>query len=45
VVFKAEEPAMTLAHSKVFMPMRKRVQGYVMSPLGNHRFVNVDVTD
>ena len=45
VVFKAEEPAMTIAHSKVFMPMNKRVQGYVMSPLGNHRFVNVDVTD
>lgn len=45
VVFKADEPALTLAHSKVFMPMKKRVQGYVMSPLGNHRFVNVDVTD
>jgi dipeptide transport system substrate-binding protein len=45
VIFKAEEPAMTLAHSKVFMPMNKKVQGYVMSPLGNHRFVNVDVTE
>ena len=45
VIFKAEEPAMTLAHSKVFMPMNKKVQNYVMSPLGNHRFVNVDVTE
>ena len=26
VVFKAEEPGMTLAHSKVFMPMHKRVR-------------------
>ncbi len=45
VIFKQEEPAMTIAHSKVFMPMNKKVQGYVMSPLGNHRFVNVDVTE
>ena len=45
VVFKAEEPALTLAHSKVFMPMNKKVLGYVMSPLGNHSFVNVDVAE
>ena len=34
VVFKAEEPAMTLAHSKVFMPMRKRVAGLRHEPAG-----------
>jgi dipeptide transport system substrate-binding protein len=45
VIFKAEEPAMTIAHSKVFMPMNKKVTGYVMSPLGNHRFVNVDIAE
>ena len=45
VVFKREAPWLTIAHSKVIMPMNKRVQGYVMSPLGNHRFVNVDVAE
>ena len=44
-IFKAEEPALTLAHSKVFMPMNKRVQGFTMDPLGIHRFDNVDVTE
>ncbi|MBK8082574.1 MAG: ABC transporter substrate-binding protein [Devosia sp.] len=44
-VFKAEEPAMTLAHSKVFMPMSKKVIGYTMDPLGIHRFDNVDVAE
>jgi dipeptide transport system substrate-binding protein len=44
-IFKAEEPALTLAHSKVFMPMRKRVTGFTMDPLGIHRFDNVDVTE
>ncbi|HWU19721.1 MAG TPA: ABC transporter substrate-binding protein [Devosia sp.] len=44
-VFKAEEPALTLAHSKVFMPMNKRVIGYKMDPLGIHRFEGVDVTE
>jgi dipeptide transport system substrate-binding protein len=45
VLFKAEEPALTLAHSKVFMPMNKRVTGFTMDPLGIHRFDNVDVTE
>ena len=45
VVFKEQEPALTLAHSKVFMPMNKRVQGFSMDPLGIHRFDNVDVTE
>ena len=44
-IFKAEEPAMTLAHSKVFMPMRTKVIGYTMDPLGIHRFDNVDVAE
>ena len=45
VVFKREAPALTLAHSKVFMPMNKRVTGFTMDPLGIHRFDNVDVTE
>jgi dipeptide transport system substrate-binding protein len=44
-IFKAEEPAMTLAHSKVFVPMNKKVIGYTMDPLGIHRFDNVDVAE
>jgi dipeptide transport system substrate-binding protein len=45
VVFKREAPALTIAHSKVFLPMNKRVQGYLMDPLGIHRFDGVDVTE
>lgn len=44
-IFKAEEPAMTIAHSKVFMPMKKTVLNYVMSPLGSHSFKDVDVQE
>jgi dipeptide transport system substrate-binding protein len=45
VVFKREAPWLTIAHSKVFMPMNKKVVGYVMDPLGIHRFDGVDVTE
>ena len=45
MIFKAEEPALTLAHSKVFVPMNKRVTGFVQSPLGDHVFDNVDVAE
>ncbi len=44
-IFKADEPAMTLAHSRVFMPMKKTVTGYAMSPLGNHSFKGVDIAE
>jgi dipeptide transport system substrate-binding protein len=44
-IFKAQAPWATIAHSKVFMPMRKEVSGYVMDPLGIHRFDNVDVAE
>jgi len=44
-IFKAEEPAMTLAHSRVFMPMKKTVLNYKMSPLGNHSFKGVDIEE
>ncbi|HUH76551.1 MAG TPA: ABC transporter substrate-binding protein, partial [Devosia sp.] len=45
VVFKDQEPALTLAHSKVFMPMNKKVLNYIMSPLGTHNFKDVDVAE
>ncbi|HEY0032749.1 MAG TPA: ABC transporter substrate-binding protein [Devosia sp.] len=44
-IFKAEEPALTLAHSRVFMPMKKTVLNYKMSPLGNHSFKGVDIQE
>jgi dipeptide transport system substrate-binding protein len=44
-IFKAEEPAITLAHSRVFMPMKTTVLNYAMSPLGTHSFVGVDVQE
>lgn len=38
-----DAPFFLIAHSVVFMPMRKTVEGYVMSPLGAHDFQNVDL--
>lgn len=45
VVFKREAPWATIAHSVVFMPMSKKVQGYVMDPLGGHWFDGVDLAE
>ena len=44
-VFKREAPWATIAHSVVFMPMRKEVKNYEMSPLGAHRFDGVDIEE
>lgn len=44
-VFKREAPWATIAHSVVFMPMSKKVQGYKMDPLGSHRFDGVDIAE
>jgi dipeptide transport system substrate-binding protein len=43
VVFKEEAPWVTIAHSVVFMPMRKEVVGYKIDPLGGHVFYGVDL--
>ncbi len=43
LVFKREAPWLPLAHSMVFMVLRKEVQGYRMSPFGLHAFRNVDL--
>jgi dipeptide transport system substrate-binding protein len=45
VVFKEQGPWATIAHSIVFMPMRKEVQNYKMDPLGSHRFDGVDIAE
>ena len=45
VVFKEEAPWFTIAHSVVFMPMRKEVVGYKVDPLGGHMFYEVDLKE
>ncbi|MBV9734657.1 MAG: ABC transporter substrate-binding protein [Acidisphaera sp.] len=43
VIMHQEAPFFLIAHSIVYMPMRKEVTGYVMSPLGGHLFNTVDL--
>ena len=38
-------PWLNVAHSTVFEPMRKEVQGYKISPFGAHEFQNVDIAE
>ena len=38
VMFKKEAPWVTIAHSTVFEPIRKEVEGYKVSPFGRHEF-------
>ena len=43
VVFKEQAPWITIAHSIVFKPIRKEVQGFKISPFGHHYFYGVDL--
>ncbi len=43
VVMKEQAPALIVAHSTVFEPVRKEVKGYVVDPLGKHHFDNVSI--
>lgn len=45
VIFKEQAPWATIAHSVAFTPMSKAVQGYLMDPLGSHRFDGVDIAE
>ena len=45
VLFKEQAPWNTLAHSTVFVPMSAKVTGFKMSPLGDYRFEEVDITE
>ncbi len=42
-VVKQQAPWATIAHSVVFMPMRKEVTGYKINPFGGHGFYGVDL--
>jgi ABC-type transport system substrate-binding protein len=41
VIFKRERPWITMAHSSVYIPLRKDVQGFVMASNGSVDFENV----
>jgi dipeptide transport system substrate-binding protein len=45
VVFKEEAPWVTIAHSVVYEPVRKEVEGYKVSPFGVHVFYGVDLKE
>ena len=45
VVFKREAPWATLDHSLAVVPMRKEVEGFVQSPLGDYDFKGVDLVE
>ncbi|MBB3233428.1 ABC transporter substrate-binding protein [Phyllobacterium endophyticum] len=45
VVFKKEAPWATLDHSISLVPMRKGVEGFHQSPLGDFAFDGVDITE
>jgi len=43
VIFKEQSPWATIAHSIVFEPVRKEVDGYLIDPFGGHIFYGVDL--
>ncbi len=43
VIMHEDAPFFLIAHSVAFQPLRKNVVGYVMSPLGQHVFDQVDL--
>jgi dipeptide transport system substrate-binding protein len=43
VIFKQQVPFTPIAHSIVSLPVSKRVEGLVFSPLGSHRFDGVSL--
>jgi dipeptide transport system substrate-binding protein len=43
VVMHDQAPFFLIAHSVVFLPLSTRVIGFKMSPLGDHRFDQVDI--
>ncbi|MEO5321688.1 ABC transporter substrate-binding protein [Mesorhizobium sp. CC13] len=45
VVFKKDAPWATLDHSLSVVPMRKGVEGFVQSPLGDFAFDGVDIVE
>ncbi len=45
VIFKEQAPWATIAHSIVFMPMRKEVSDFKIDPFGGHIFYGVDIAE
>jgi dipeptide transport system substrate-binding protein len=45
VVFKKQAPWVTIDHSLSIVPMRKNVEGFVQSPLGDFAFDGVDIVE
>ncbi|RKS85235.1 dipeptide transport system substrate-binding protein [Orbus hercynius] len=43
VDMKEQAPALMIAHSMVYMPIRKNVKGYIMDPLSLHNFNQVSL--
>ncbi|MHA3903290.1 ABC transporter substrate-binding protein [Castellaniella sp. WN] len=43
VILHEQAPAVMIAHSTVFEPLRKNVRGYVISPMGRHIFDHNDL--
>ncbi|MDR0218112.1 MAG: ABC transporter substrate-binding protein [Enterobacteriaceae bacterium] len=43
VIMHEQVPALIIAHSTVYEPIRKEVVGYKVDPLGRHIFYNVDL--
>ncbi|TCS63422.1 ABC transporter substrate-binding protein [Varunaivibrio sulfuroxidans] len=43
VIFKQQAPWATIAHSVVFIPVRKNVVDYRIDPFGGHEFYGVDL--
>jgi dipeptide transport system substrate-binding protein len=43
LVFKEQAPWVTIAHSIVYMPVRKEVMDYKIDPFGGHIFYGVDI--
>lgn len=40
-IFKRERPWITIAHSRIYIPLRRNVHGFVMNPNGSFDFENV----
>ncbi|AHG20389.1 peptide ABC transporter substrate-binding protein [Chania multitudinisentens RB-25] len=43
VMMHEQAPALIIAHSTVYMPVRKEVKGYIVDPLSLHHFENVSL--
>lgn len=45
VIFKRERPWMTIAHSTIYIPMAREIEGFIMAPNGSVSFENVYVRE